>query len=144
MWACFYGSDNKHFTTAGVSQCVWSCVWCWWSGPLPQSFPPCIALSLSLEQCAWKEGRTFGICAVLCKIRNTGHLCYTRTSLIQYKYLFILKQMPFQNRPHIYVSEEQGRGLAAMIIDRSTEICSEIVHKFLTDWFGFLHFTICL
>lgn len=108
---CLYGYNNKHFTTAGVLQCVGSCVWCWWSVLLPQSFLPCIAMLLSLDQWAWKEAGTFGICAVLCKISNRTSLL-----LIQYKYLFIPKQMPVSG--NVCMSEEQGRGiLVATIVD---------------------------
>lgn len=75
MWACLCGYYNsKYFATTGVSQCVWSCVWCWWSAPLPQcSYHalPCHSAWINEHE---KVG-TFGLCAVLCKISNTGHLC---------------------------------------------------------------------
>lgn len=118
---------------------MWSCGWCWWSVPLPQSFLPCIAMSLSVDQWAWKEGGTFGICAVLCKISNRTSLL-----LIQYKYLFILKQMPVSAK---YLHVRGARERPSCSYDcrsGSTGICSDLVHKYLTAWFGFLHFTIHL
>lgn len=142
MWACLYGYNNKHFTTAGVSPCVWNYIWCWWSGPLPQSFLPCITVLLSLDQRAWKEVGTFGICAVLCKISNTGHLCYWYNASI---YSFSSKCLSQLSKKAKYLHVRGARERPSCSYDYrsgSTGICSEVVHKYLTAWFGFLHFTI--